>query len=116
VVDEDAPMQHMLANFLEQNNLHVISAAQEVEETRQFAIGEPDLVVLDLRLGEENDLDLLREIRSRSEVPVIIITGYRCDEFDRAVGLELAPMIMSPSRSTFVNFSFALALSCATMG
>jgi two-component system, OmpR family, response regulator len=47
------------------------------------------LVILDLRLGEEDGLDLLREIRASSDVPVIIITGHRRDEIDRVVGLEL---------------------------
>src|SRR5271168_78503 len=88
VVDDDTS-QHMLANYLEQHNMQVFSAAQKQEVTRQFAAGEPDLVILDLRLGEENGLDLLREIRSRSEVPVIIIAGHQGDEIDRVVGLEL---------------------------
>jgi DNA-binding response OmpR family regulator len=56
---------------------------------RHFAESEPNLVILDLRLGEEDGLDLLREIRSHSEVPVIIATGQRSDEIDRIVGLEL---------------------------
>jgi DNA-binding response OmpR family regulator len=50
---------------------------------------EPNLVILDLRLGQEDGLDLLREIRSRSDVLVIITTGHRRDEIDRVVGLEL---------------------------
>ena len=47
------------------------------------------LVILDLRLGQEDGLDLLREVRSNSDVPVIIITGHRRDDVDRVVGLEL---------------------------
>jgi DNA-binding response OmpR family regulator len=54
-----------------------------------FALDEPSLVILDLRLGQEDGLDLLREMRSRSDVPVIITTGHRRDEIDRVVGLEL---------------------------
>jgi two-component system, OmpR family, response regulator len=50
---------------------------------------EPNLVILDLRLGQEDGLDLLREIRSHSDIPVIITTGHRRDEIDRVVGLEL---------------------------
>jgi len=49
----------------------------------------PDLVILDLRLGREDGLDLLREIRADSDIPVIIITGHRRDEIDRVLGLEL---------------------------
>ena len=40
-------------------------------------------MMLDLRLGQENGLDLLREIRTRSEIPVIIMTGHRHGEIDR---------------------------------
>jgi CheY-like chemotaxis protein len=56
---------------------------------RQLNGNEVSLVILDLRLGQEDGLDLLREIRSSSDVPVIIITGHRRDDIDRVVGLEL---------------------------
>jgi DNA-binding response OmpR family regulator len=56
---------------------------------RQLAENEVNLVILDLRLGLEDGLDLLREIRSSSDVPVIVATGHRRDEIDRVVGLEL---------------------------
>jgi DNA-binding response OmpR family regulator len=79
----------MLVNYLEQHNMRVVSASQRQEVTRQFAAAEPDVVILDLRLGQEDGLDMLREIRSHSDVPVIIITGHRRDEIDRVVGLEL---------------------------
>ena len=87
--DNDLSMQHMIANYLEQHNMRVVSALQKQEVTRQFAAGEPDLLILDLRFGQEDGLDLLREIRAQSDVPVIIATGYRQDEIDRVVGLEL---------------------------
>jgi two-component system OmpR family response regulator len=82
-------MQRMLVDYLEQHNMRVVSASQRQEVTRQFAAAEPDVVILDLRLGQEDGLDMLREIRSHSDVPVIIITGHRRDEIDRVVGLEL---------------------------
>ncbi len=47
------------------------------------------LVLLDLQLGREDGLDLLRDLRARSDLPVIIMTGHRRDEIDRVVGLEL---------------------------
>ena len=59
------------------------------ELIRHCAAGEPDLIVLDLQLDQEDGLELLRETRSRSDVPVIIITGDGGDEIDRVVGLEL---------------------------
>jgi DNA-binding response OmpR family regulator len=48
-----------------------------------------DLVVLDLKLGEENGLQLVNELRTRSSVPIIVITGHWRDDVDRIVGLEL---------------------------
>jgi two-component system OmpR family response regulator len=89
VVDDDTELRRMLVNYLEQQNLRVLSAAGREEMTRQFAVREPNLVLLDLKLDKEDGLDLLREIRSSSDVPVIIMTGHRRDEIDRVVGLEL---------------------------
>ena len=48
-----------------------------------------DLKVLDLRPGPDNGLDILRELRARSDLPIIITTGHGRDEVDRLVGLEL---------------------------
>jgi two-component system, OmpR family, response regulator len=89
VIDDDPSIQHMLADYLTQHNIRVAAALQRREVARQFAAAEPDVVLLDLRLGTDDGLDLLREIRSRSDVPVIITTGHRRDEVDRVVGLEL---------------------------
>jgi DNA-binding response OmpR family regulator len=89
VVDDDPAMRHMLVNYLEQHNIHVVRALHKQAALRQLAAGDPDLVILHLCLGQENGLDLLRAIRSQSDVPVIIATGHRRDEIDRVVGLEL---------------------------
>jgi two-component system, OmpR family, response regulator len=89
VIDDDPSMQHMLVDYLEHHNMRAVAASQRQEVMRQFATGEPSVVILDLRLGQEDGLDLLREIRSHSDVPVIITTGHRRDEIDRVVGLEL---------------------------
>ena len=89
VVDDDPTMRQMVVSYFEEQNLHAVGAAGRQEMVRQLAGHEPSLVILDLRLGEDDGLDLLRQIRSRSDVPVIITTGYRRDEIDRVVGLEL---------------------------
>jgi two-component system, OmpR family, response regulator len=89
VVDDDPSLRHMLRDYLEQHNMRVVTASQRQEASRQFAAGEPSMVILDRRLGQDDGLDVLREIRSRSDVPVIIISGHRRDEVDRVVGLEL---------------------------
>ena len=89
IVEDDPVMLRMVGDYLEQHNMRAISASGRQEMARLFAGGEPDLVVLDLRLDQEDGLDLLREIRTCSDVPVIITTGDRRDEVDRVVGLEL---------------------------
>jgi two-component system, OmpR family, response regulator len=89
LVEDDLTMRQMVANYLEENHMRVTSVSGQQEVTRQFAIDEPSLVILDLLLGQEDGLHLLREIRSNSDVPVIITTGHRRDEIDRIVGLEL---------------------------
>jgi DNA-binding response OmpR family regulator len=89
VVDDDPLMKRMVVNYLEEHDMRTASASGRQEMVSEFALGEPNLVLLDLRLGNEDGLDLLREIRSQSDVPVIITTGHRRDEIDRVVGLEL---------------------------
>jgi two-component system, OmpR family, response regulator len=89
LVDDDPAMRQVVANYLEEHNMRVVAAGRRQDVTRLFAAREPDLVILDLQLGQEDGLDLLREIRSSSDVPVIITTGHRRDEIDRVVGLEL---------------------------
>jgi two-component system, OmpR family, response regulator len=89
VVEDDSTMRHLVTNYLEDHDIRAVSASQGDEVAALLTRSRPDLVVLDLRLGKEDGLDLLREIRAHSDIPVIIITGHRRDEIDRVVGLEL---------------------------
>jgi DNA-binding response OmpR family regulator len=89
IVDDDIELRGMISGYLEQQNMRVLSANGVAEMSRHFLVCEPNLVLLDLRLGDEDGLDVLRDIRSRSDVPIIITTGHRRDEIDRVVGLEL---------------------------
>jgi two-component system, OmpR family, response regulator len=88
IVDDDPSMQQMLVSYFRQQNVDAVSASGRQETLHHFA-ADPSVIILDLRLGDEDGLDLLREIRSRSDVPIIITTGHRCDDIDRVVGLEL---------------------------
>ena len=89
IVEDDPIMRGMIGDYLEQHNMPAVSASGRQEIAHHFAASEPDLVILDLRLGQADGFDLLREIRSRSDVPVIITAGDRRDEMDRVIGLEL---------------------------
>jgi two-component system, OmpR family, response regulator len=89
VVEDDGTMRHLVTNYLEDHDIRAISASRRDEVAGLLARSQPDLVILDLKLGQEDGLDLLREIRAQSDVPIIITTGHRRDEVDRVVGLEL---------------------------
>src|SRR5713101_1432154 len=89
VVDDDPSLRQMVTRYLEDHNVPTKSASNKTELNRHFHGSLLSLIILDLRLGQDDGLDLLREIRSHSDVPVIITTGHRPDEIDRIVGLEL---------------------------
>jgi DNA-binding response OmpR family regulator len=89
VVDDDPSLCQMVTRYLEDHDISTKSASNKTELCRHFTETLPSLIILDQRLGQDDGLDLLRDIRSHSDVPVIITTGYRPDEIDRIVGLEL---------------------------
>ena len=89
VVDDDPGMQRIISEYLEKHNIDVSLAADRKEMTRRLAGARFNLIILDLRLGREDGLDLLRELRAQDTIPAIIVTGHGRDEVDRVVGLEL---------------------------
>jgi two-component system OmpR family response regulator len=72
VVEDDPALQRMILNYFGENNIRTLLASNRQEMVDQLG-AEVNLVILDLRLGLEDGLDLLREIRLGSDVPVIII-------------------------------------------
>ncbi len=89
LIEDDRIIREMIENYLTQHSMRILIAGDRNGVERHFSSEEPDLVILDLQLGKDDGLDLLRAIRSRSDVPIIITTGHRRDEVDRVVGLEL---------------------------
>jgi two-component system, OmpR family, response regulator len=89
VVDDDPATRRIVTSYFRDHDMPASSASGRQELIRHLASGAPTLIILDLRLGHDDGLDLLREIRSTSDVPVIITTGHRMEEVDRVLGLEL---------------------------
>jgi DNA-binding response OmpR family regulator len=89
VVDDDPAIRHMISDYFGHCGVQTVSATGRSGVARQLAGGDTSAIILDLHLGQDNGLDLLREIRSSSDVPVIILAGRSCDEVDCVVGLEL---------------------------
>ena len=89
VIDDDSAVSQMVVDYLEKHDMRAGSVVKRQDVMRRFANEAPDLVVLDLQLGREDGLDLLREIRSRSNVSVIVTIGDQSAEIDRVIALEL---------------------------
>ncbi|RRN44797.1 response regulator [Lautropia dentalis] len=88
VVDDDAEIRTLLAEYLSQNGIKV-SVARDATEMRQlFDESRPDIIILDVMMPGEDGLTVCRELRSRSNVPVIMLTA-RADEVDRIIGIEM---------------------------
>jgi len=88
VVDDDSAMRQLVAEYLGHNDFRVTGAASGDELMQTLRGGVVDLVLLDLRLPGEDGMTLLRQLRTASQIPVIILTG-RAEEADRVMGLEL---------------------------
>jgi two-component system OmpR family response regulator len=89
-VDDDPTMRDLIRDYLTNHGFRVSTAADGREAARIIDESVVDLVVLDLKLAEEDGLQLVNELRTRSaNLPIIVITGHWRDEVDRIVGLEL---------------------------
>ncbi|RZL83305.1 MAG: response regulator [Sphingomonas sp.] len=82
-------MQRMIGEYLDGCNMRTSVVADRKGLARVLQVGRPDLILLDIHLGADDGLELLREIRRDDVVPVILITAHRHDEIDRVIGLEL---------------------------
>ncbi|WOK35315.1 response regulator transcription factor [Sphingomonas sp. C3-2] len=88
LVEDDPALRTLTARALQQNGYRVRPASSAPEMWNAFDAGSVDLVLLDIMLPGTNGLDLCRQIRQRSEVPIIFVSA-KGTETDRVVGLEL---------------------------
>jgi two-component system, OmpR family, response regulator CpxR len=88
IIDDDVELCGLLREFLSDEGYAVDEQHRGGGAAARAASGDFALVVLDIMLPEVNGLDILRDIRRHSNVPVILLTA-RGDDVDRIVGLEL---------------------------
>jgi two-component system OmpR family response regulator len=88
IVDDDREIRGLLAQYLEKHDFRTTAVADGKDMRRTLERSHVDLVVLDLMLPGEDGLSLCRELRTRSQVPVIMLTA-RGEDVDRIIGLEL---------------------------
>ena len=88
VVDDDGQILALVAKFLRSNGFRVLTARNGAEMRQTLISVSPDMIVLDLMLPGTNGLDLCRELRRSSDIPVIMLTA-KGDDIDRIIGLEV---------------------------
>lgn len=88
VVDDDTEIRNLLHEYLQKQGYRVTAVADGKGLRTAVATSHPDLIILDLMLPGEDGLTLCRDLRAKSETPIIMLTA-RGDETDRIVGLEL---------------------------
>jgi len=88
LVDDEQSIQTLLSYPLRKDGYHVTSALDGGEALRRFEEGRFDLVILDLMLPQMGGVEVCRQLRSRSQVPIIMLTA-KGSETDKVAGLEV---------------------------
>ena len=88
VVDDDNNICELLKLYLEKEGYGVIVAHDGDEALIKFNALKPDVILLDIMLPELDGWQVCREIRKKSNVPIIMITA-KSETFDKVLGLEL---------------------------
>jgi two-component system OmpR family response regulator len=88
IVDDELEMRRLLSDYLQKNGYRVSTAGDGRAMRAALERARVDLIVLDLMLPGEDGLTLCRDLRARSQVPVIMLTA-RGEQTDRIVGLEM---------------------------
>ncbi|KZD25453.1 response regulator [Tardiphaga robiniae] len=88
IVDDEAPAREMVGDYLKMHGFAVTLCDGGKSLRSEIETKVPDLVVLDLNMPEEDGLSIIRDLKSRINVPVIMLTAT-ASPIDRVVGLEL---------------------------
>ena len=88
LVDDEQAVQTLLTYPLRKDGYEVVSALDGREALDRFAEQRFDLVVLDIMLPKLDGIEVCRRLRSRSQVPIIMLTA-KDDEIDKVLGLEM---------------------------
>ncbi|MQW86654.1 response regulator [Sinorhizobium saheli] len=89
VIDDDFAMRHLIAEYLTMHAFKVTAVTDSWQFNRVLTCEAVDLVVVDLNLGREDGLEIVRNLAKKSDVPVITISGDRLEEAEKVVALEL---------------------------
>ncbi len=87
IVDDEAPAREMVGDYLKMHGFTVTLCDGGKSLRAAIDTGVPDLVVLDLNMPEEDGLSIIRDLKGRTNVPIIMLTAT-ASPIDRVVGLE----------------------------
>lgn len=88
LVDDEASLRMLVRRYLERDGYLVVEAVDGAEALQRLEQEPFDLALIDVMMPKVDGFDLVRKIRSRSDLPVIMLTG-RGEESSRVAGLEL---------------------------
>lgn len=88
IVDDDAQIRQLLREYLAGFGMSVVSVADGIAMNETLDSGNFDLIILDLMLPGEDGLSLCRNLRTKSNIPILMLTA-RGEAMDRVVGLEI---------------------------
>ena len=88
IVDDDIKLRKLLTEYLEGYGFQVMTLADGITALETIQKASPDIVILDIMLPKKNGLEVLRDMRGETNVPVIMLTA-KGEDADRIVGLEM---------------------------
>jgi two-component system OmpR family response regulator len=88
IADDEGHIREVIRVALKKAGMDVIEARDGKEALSRFAADRPDLIVLDIGMPEFDGLDVCREVRKTSDVPILFLSA-RDEEIDRVLGLEI---------------------------
>ena len=88
ISDDDPVVHEALSIYLDEENYQYISVYDGEAALTVFKEKQPDLIILDLMMPKMSGMDVCKEIRKSSNVPIIMLTA-KGEEIDRILGLEL---------------------------
>lgn len=88
IIEDDPGIARVVRLYLEQDGHHVVTASDGLDGLQTAKRSQPDLIVLDLMLPRLDGMEICRQLRVESDVPIIMVTA-RVAEADRLAGLDL---------------------------
>ena len=88
IIDDEIHIVELAKLYLQRDGFQVEYATKGHEGLAMVAVGNPDLVILDIMLPDIDGFEVCRQIRAKSKVPILMLSARR-EDVDKVVGLEL---------------------------